>query len=231
MNGLSDVNTSGAITGSVLKYNGSSWVAGTDNTSSNSNGLVFNVDLNGTTLDFYEGSTQNSLITSVDLNSLASGGSSVSSLSDLSNVSSASPSTGQVLKWNGSLWAPANDETSSGSSGDNSQLSLDLAYVGQTISLKEGNTTIDYIDASDLFNSNLGFNLSGTTLSLTGYNDQTIDSIDLSSLSGGGSSVSNSVTGTLSVSGGISCGGSITAAGSVDFGGGDGSIGFVNGMI
>jgi hypothetical protein len=32
-------------------------------------------------------------------------------LADLSNVTSTSPSSGQVLKWNGSAWAPANEST------------------------------------------------------------------------------------------------------------------------
>ena len=35
-------------------------------------------------------------------------------LSDLTNVSSTSPSTGQVLKWSGSEWAPAADSTGTG---------------------------------------------------------------------------------------------------------------------
>ena len=41
----------------------------------------------------------------------------ISNLGDLYNVSSATPSTGQVLKWNGSEWAPASDLTSDGGSG------------------------------------------------------------------------------------------------------------------
>ena len=36
-------------------------------------------------------------------------------IGDLSNVSSTSPSSGEVLKWNGSAWAPAADSTSGGS--------------------------------------------------------------------------------------------------------------------
>ena len=36
-------------------------------------------------------------------------------IGDLNNVSSTSPSSGEVLKWNGSAWAPAADSTSGGS--------------------------------------------------------------------------------------------------------------------
>ena len=38
-------------------------------------------------------------------------------ISSFSNVSDATPSSGQVLKWNGSLWAPASDNTSAGGTG------------------------------------------------------------------------------------------------------------------
>ena len=38
-------------------------------------------------------------------------------IADLNNVSSTSPSSGQVLKWNGSAWAPAADNSSSGGAG------------------------------------------------------------------------------------------------------------------
>lgn len=58
---------------------------------------------------------------SVDLSSFA-GGSGIADLSsnvlsDLGDVSSTAPSTGQVLKWNGSSWAPAADNNSGGGGG------------------------------------------------------------------------------------------------------------------
>ena len=43
-----------------------------------------------------------------------------SNLSDLTNVSSTAPNTNEVLKWNGSAWAPAADATSSGGGGASS---------------------------------------------------------------------------------------------------------------
>ena len=45
-------------------------------------------------------------------------------LSDLQNVANTAPSTGQVLKWNGSEWAPGADNAGSGST-DLSQTSID----------------------------------------------------------------------------------------------------------
>jgi hypothetical protein len=38
-------------------------------------------------------------------------------LGDLNNVATTSPSTGQVLKWNGSQWAPGTDNTGAGGDG------------------------------------------------------------------------------------------------------------------
>ena len=55
------------------------------------------------------------------------------SLDDLSDVSASSPSSGQVLKWNGSAWAPASDLTASGGSGISlTDLSVTVASAGST---------------------------------------------------------------------------------------------------
>ena len=44
-------------------------------------------------------------------------GGAISTLGDIGNVSTSTPSTGQVLKWSGTEWAPASDLSSSGGSG------------------------------------------------------------------------------------------------------------------
>ena len=54
----------------------------------------------------------------VDLTTLlAGGGGGASTLDGLTDVSASSPSSGQVLKWNGSAWAPAADNNSGGGGG------------------------------------------------------------------------------------------------------------------
>ncbi len=51
-------------------------------------------------------------------------------IADLSDVSAAAPLSGQVLKWNGSNWAPAPDDTGSGGGGDGStQWSSTASYI------------------------------------------------------------------------------------------------------
>tara|TARA_B100000683_G_scaffold277288_1_gene334976 strand:- start:14661 stop:17315 length:2655 start_codon:yes stop_codon:yes gene_type:complete len=49
-------------------------------------------------------------------------------LSDLSNVASTAPSSGQVLKWNGSAWAPAADAEGSGGISISSPSAGDMIY-------------------------------------------------------------------------------------------------------
>ncbi len=62
-----------------------------------------------------------------------------SNIGDLSNVSSSTPSTNQVLKWNGSVWAPAADNTSSGSG--TTDLSHTANGTSLTIESSSGNNT------------------------------------------------------------------------------------------
>jgi len=62
-----------------------------------------------------------------------------SNIGDLNNVSSSTPSTNQVLKWNGSAWAPAADNTSSGSG--TTDLSNTANGTSLTIESSSGNNT------------------------------------------------------------------------------------------
>ena len=65
----------------------------------------------------------------------------LSNLSDLANVSPATPESGQVLKWNGSAWAPGVDLSGAGSSGIQlSDLSVFTLNAG-TPNLSYDNTT------------------------------------------------------------------------------------------
>ena len=66
----------------------------------------------------------------VDLTTLlAGGGGGASTLDGLTDVSASSPSSGQVLKWNGSAWAPAADLNSGGGGGGATVQRFKLAYA------------------------------------------------------------------------------------------------------
>ena len=90
-----------------------------------------------------------------------SGGS--TNLGDLVNVSSTAPNSGEVLKWNGSLWAPATDATSSGGAG------IALTDLSVTTGSASGGGTLSY-------NSSTGvFTFAPTSLSTLGIGSSNID--------------------------------------------------------
>lgn len=94
-------------------------------------------------------------------NSGPSGGS--TNLGDLVNVSSTAPNSGEVLKWNGSLWAPATDATSSGGAG------IALTDLSVTTGSASGGGTLSY-------NSSTGvFTFAPTSLSTLGIGSSNID--------------------------------------------------------
>ena len=80
---LSDVNTTGAASGLVLKYNGTTWVPATDNTSSSSGGVNVTPRLSG----------DGTIATPLD-------------------IAQQGASNGDVLQWNGTSWTPASSATS-----------------------------------------------------------------------------------------------------------------------
>ena len=118
-------------------------------------------------------------IASTDTNTTYSAGTGISltgttfalnaAISDLTNVASTSPSSGQVLKWNGSAWAPAADASGSGASNSFET----IAISGQSSVVAES--------ATDTLNLVAGSNITLTTNAST-------DTITIASSGGGGSS-------------------------------------------
>ena len=124
INDLTDVNTTGAEVGSVLKYNGTGWVIGTDNNTGGSGGVDFTqfsavtANAGNTSLAYDDAGTFT--YTPPDLSNYALASNIPDNLSDLSDVSTATPSDGQVLKWSNANahWYPGTDNVGgSGGSG------------------------------------------------------------------------------------------------------------------
>jgi hypothetical protein len=97
LDNLSDVNTAGAVSGEVLKYNGSTWIPGTDNTSSSSGGVNVTPRLSG------DGTAGAPL-----------------------DIAQQGASGGQVLEWNGSAWVPGNDDGTTYTSGTGINISSNV---------------------------------------------------------------------------------------------------------
>ena len=72
------------------------------------------------------------------------GGGAPTALSDLSNVSTAVPTAGQVLKWSGTQWAPAQDQTNTGAG-------IALTDLSVTQAAASGGGALSYNDVSGVF--------------------------------------------------------------------------------
>ena len=155
INDLTDVNTEGASVGSVLKYNGTGWVIGTDNNTGGSGGGVdftqfsaVTADAGNTSLTYDDAGTFT--YTPPNLSGYALSANIPDNLSDLSDVSSTTPSDGQVLKWSNENghWYPGTDNV--GGSGGSGITLADLsvstgdASSGGTLSYNNANGTFTF---------------------------------------------------------------------------------------
>ncbi|MCB0481431.1 MAG: tail fiber domain-containing protein [Flavobacteriales bacterium] len=118
---LNDVNTSGATNGQVLQWNGTNWVpanASGGTTLTAGNGLA----ITGSTIS---ANSSNPMWNADKLQGSA--------------VSNTSPSNGEVLKWNGSNWAPATDNNSSYTAGSGIGISGGVISANNTNSMWNAN--------------------------------------------------------------------------------------------
>jgi hypothetical protein len=109
------VSTTSPSQNQVLKWNGSAWAPGTDVSGGGSYNAGTGINITGSTI--------NALISDAIWNSNKLQGRS---------VSSSSPSTGQVLKWNGSIWSPGTDNTGSGGANINGTTNYLIKFTGST---------------------------------------------------------------------------------------------------
>ena len=178
INDLTDVDTTGAVSGSVLKYNGTSWVIGTDNNTGGSGGGVdftqfsaITADAGSTSLTYDDAGTFT--YTPPDLSNYALTANIPDNLSDLSDVSSATPSDGQVLKWSNANghWYPGTDNVGgSGGSG------ITLADLSVTTEAASGGGALVYDNTTGTFDF--------TPADLSGYaTTQTVNDIQVNTIS------------------------------------------------
>ena len=187
INDLTDVDTTGAAAGSVLKYNGTSWVIGIDNNTGAGEGVDFTqfsavtAAAGNTSLTYDDAGTFT--YTPPDLSSYALSANIPDNLSDLSDVSSAAPSDGQVLKWNteNGHWYPGTDNV--GGAGGSGITLTDLSVTTENAS---GNGALAYDNTTGTFDFTPA-DLSGyaTTTSLNNLNLGDLNDVNASSPTSG----------------------------------------------
>jgi hypothetical protein len=134
MNDLNDVNTGGVSNGQVLKWNGSAWTPAAD-LDNDAQTLSFNASTgvlsisggNSVTLPMSAGGDNWGSQVVQTTPTLSGDGTS----SDPLTIAQQGATNGQVLKWNGTTWAPANDV-------DNDAQTLSL--IGNILSISGGNS-------------------------------------------------------------------------------------------
>lgn len=95
-------------------------------------------------------------------------------LQDLVDVASTAPSSGQVLKWNGSAWAPAADNTGGGGGGATYTISAETATGGVNLRLSGSDASTDDVKLAE-----------GSNITITRTDANTIT---IASTGGGGGS-------------------------------------------
>lgn len=102
-----DIAQQGANSGQVLKWNGTNWVPADDETGTGG----------GTADDWGTQVVATNATLDGDGTTAAPLGLADAAVTGM-KINQMSASNGQILKWNGTTWAPANDETATGGSGD-----------------------------------------------------------------------------------------------------------------
>jgi hypothetical protein len=165
-----DIDTSKPSVNQVLKWNGVQWSPGTGDSTSYYAGT--GLQLNGNTFfhsNHYGDISGNTSVTVLAIQNRA--------------ISAIAPSNNQSLKWNGSSWAPANDDNTTYTAGTGLSLSGtvfsntgDLSSVNELQTVSASGTTSPAIDLS-LGGGSITFSAAGgTNLSRTG-NTISINSI------------------------------------------------------
>lgn len=158
-----EIDTTGATSGQVLKFDGTKFAPDADSGTLSIDGLTDVTITSATTGDLLRFNGSVWAEDTLEIN-------------DLEDVSTSSPSNGQVLAWNGSAWANATPSAAAsvtiGDSAPSSPSSGDLWWESVTARLKIYYTDTDssqWVDAFTAQISSLGFigNMDGGTASST----------------------------------------------------------------
>ena len=174
---LTDVDTTGATAGQVLKFDGTEWVAAADATTGGGGTDADTLDGFDSSyyLDYANFTNTPTIPTDVsdltDTTNLLSGGGGggATALGGLTDVVNTAPTNGQVLKWDSTnnTWAPADDATA----GIGGSSYATEAYVDQKLVERGHHFSGDYNDLTNsptLFSGNFA-DLNGKPTTIAGY--------------------------------------------------------------
>lgn len=113
-------------------------------------------------------------------------------IGDLTNVSSSSPSSGQVLKWDGSQWAPGTDSAGAGASNSFET----IAIAGQTSVVADSATDTLTLVAGD--NITMTTNASTDTITIASSGGTSQLTAEKNTFTGNGSTTAYTLTSTVS---------------------------------
>lgn len=207
---LSDVNVSGAINGSILRYNGTNWVISSEtgngtvtNVSSSTNAITISNSTTTPSLTFNPGNVTLSSLsgnlpstritglstvsTSGSYNDLSNKPSIPSNLNDLSDVDTSGLSTGSVLKFDGTNWVAGSDSGSGsipvqdeGTQIVASPTALNFVGAGVSVTNTSGVATVNIPGGSGM-----GFEIHGFRINFDGTNPDPVNPIEPGTLPAG----------------------------------------------
>ena len=143
---LSNVSITSPSVGQVLKWSGTEWAPSTDLTASSGSGIALtdlsvSVGTVGTSTLSYNSTTGVFNFTPPDLSGLASTSSVPTNLQDLADVDAGTPTTGQIIKWDGDSWALSTDQTAAG-----------IALTDLSVNtIASGATSLEYDNSTGIF--------------------------------------------------------------------------------
>lgn len=128
-----NVSSNAPAAGEVLKWNGSAWAPGNDNSGGGSYNAGTGIDITGNTI------SADNIQAIWNANELQG-----------REVSSNAPVAGEVLKWNGSAWAPAADATGGGGSSVWSTSGNEAYYTAGNVGIGTSNPS-EALDVNGVF--------------------------------------------------------------------------------